>query len=103
MADILYNIFIFPIVQIIEISFTIAYRIFKDRALAIIAVSAAVTVCTMNNYVIAEKWQQTERYLQKILKPKIDKIKRHSAYSNSRAYSDYSQRSVFENTVSDCK
>ena len=75
MIDLLYNIFIFPIVQIIEISFTIAYRIFKDRALAIIGVSAAVTVCTMPLYFIAEKWQQTERELQKRLKPKIDKIK----------------------------
>jgi len=75
MSELLFNIFIFPIVQIIEISFTIAFRILKNRALAIIGVSAAVTVCTMPLYFIAEKWQRAERELQKKLKPKIDKIK----------------------------
>jgi YidC/Oxa1 family membrane protein insertase len=75
MSDFLYNIFIFPLVQIIEITFVIIYRIFRDKVLAIIGVSAVVTICTMPLYFIAEKWQQTERDLQKKLKPKIDKIK----------------------------
>ncbi|MCL1932153.1 MAG: membrane protein insertase YidC [Treponema sp.] len=75
MSEILYNIFIFPIVQIIEISFFIVYRIFRDRVLAIIGVSAIVTICTMPLYFTAEKWQRAERDLQKKLKPKIDKIK----------------------------
>ena len=75
MSEILYNIFIFPIVQIIEISFFIVYRIFRDRVFAIIGVSVIVTVCTMPLYFIAEKWQKVERDLQKKLKPKIDKIK----------------------------
>jgi len=75
LSEILYNIFIFPIVQIIEISFVIIYRIFRDRVLAIIGVSAIVTACTMPLYFIAEKWQNVERDIQKKLKPKIDKIK----------------------------
>jgi YidC/Oxa1 family membrane protein insertase len=75
MIDFLYNIIIFPLVQIIEISFVIVYRIFGNRALAIIGVSAVFTVCTMPLYFIAEKWQQVERELQNKLKPKVDKIK----------------------------
>ena len=75
MSEILYNIFIFPIVQIIEISFFIVYRMFRDKVLAIIGVSAIVTICTMPLYFIAEKWQMAERNLQKKFKPKIDKIK----------------------------
>jgi len=75
MSDLLYNIFIFPLVEIIEISFAIIYRIFGNKVLAIVGVSAIVTVCTMPLYFIAEKWQQIERDIQKKLKPKIDKIK----------------------------
>jgi len=75
LVNLLYNIFIFPLVEIIEISFTIINRIFQDKVLAIAGVSAVVTVCTMPLYFIAEKWQQTERNIQKKLKQKIDKIK----------------------------
>jgi len=75
MSELLYNIFIFPIVQIIEIVFFIVYRIFRNRVFAIIGVSAMVTICTMPLYFIAEKWQNIERELQKKFKPKIDKIK----------------------------
>jgi YidC/Oxa1 family membrane protein insertase len=75
LSEILYNIFIFPIVQIIEISYFIVYRIFRDRVLAIIGVSVIVTFCTMPLYFIAEKWQNVERDIHKKLKPKIDKIK----------------------------
>ncbi|GBU28547.1 membrane protein [Treponema sp. R8-4-B8] len=75
MIDFLYNLFIFPLVQIVEISFVIVYRIFKDKALAIFGVSATITACTMPLYFIAEKWQQIERELQAKLYPKVKKIK----------------------------
>ena len=75
MLNFLYNIIIFPLVQIIEIAFIIVYRIFHDRVLAIVGVSAAVTLCTMPLYFIAEKWQQAERDIQQKFKPKVDKIK----------------------------
>ena len=84
MIDILYNIFIFPLVEIIEISFVIVYRISRDRVLAIIGVSAVITVCTMPLYFIAEKWQKVERDLRKEFKPKIDKIK--SVFSGDEQY-----------------
>jgi YidC/Oxa1 family membrane protein insertase len=75
LIDFLYNIIIFPLVQIIEITFVIIDRIFNDKVLAIAGVSAAVTVCTLPLYFIAEKWQQSERDIQKRLKPKISRIK----------------------------
>jgi uncharacterized membrane protein len=64
--DFLYNIIIFPLVQIIEIAFVIVYRITRNELLAIIGVSAAVSVCTAPLYFITEKWQQAERDLQRI-------------------------------------
>jgi YidC/Oxa1 family membrane protein insertase len=51
------------------------YRVSRNQALAIIGVSAVVSVCTAPLYLIAEKWQQAERDLQKKFKPKTDKIK----------------------------
>ena len=84
MADILYNIIIFPIIQILEISFSITDRIFRNRIIAIFGVSITVTICTLPLYFIAEKWQQAERDLQNILKPKIKKIK--SVFSGDEQY-----------------
>jgi len=75
MINFLYNIFIFPLIQIVEIAFVIVYRIFNNKALAILGVSAVVTVCTMPLYFIAEKWQQIERDIQEKLKTKVKKIK----------------------------
>ena len=78
MINFLYYIFIFPLVQIVEISFVIVYRMFSGNIaipLSILGVSAAVTVCTMPLYYIAEKWQKTERELQAGLKNKVKKIK----------------------------
>jgi len=75
MIDFLYNIFIFPLVQIVEISFVIVYRIFNNKAIAIFGVSAVITACTMPLYFIAEKWQIIEREIQEKLKIKIKKIK----------------------------
>jgi len=73
--NILYSIIIFPIVQIIEITFAVVYRITRSNVLSIAGVSAAVSICTMPLYFIAEKWQQAERDIQKSFKPKADKIK----------------------------
>jgi len=84
MLDFLYYIFIFPLEQIIEISFIIVYRIFGDKVLAIIGVSAVFTVCTMPLYFIAEKFQKAERDIQNRLKPKVDIIK--SAFTGDTQY-----------------
>jgi len=72
---IFYTLFIFPIVQIIELCFTIFFRLFKNVGFSILGVSLVVSVCTLPFYIFAEKIQQKERDFFKRLKPKIDKIK----------------------------
>ena len=70
-----YSIIIFPIEQIIEFVYTIIYKLFEIPGLSIIGVSFAVTFLSLPLYIIAEKWQETERQTIIKLKPKADKIK----------------------------
>ena len=71
----LYAIIIFPIEQIIEFVYTIIYKLFEIPGLSIIGVSFAVTFLSLPLYIIAEKWQETERQTITKLKPKTNKIK----------------------------
>ncbi|MDR2408095.1 MAG: YidC/Oxa1 family membrane protein insertase, partial [Bacteroidales bacterium] len=75
MLDFLYTLIIFPLVQIMEMCFVAIYRIFKNTIISLAGVSVIVTLLTTPLYFIAEKWQNTERDIQKKLKPKIDRIK----------------------------
>jgi YidC/Oxa1 family membrane protein insertase len=71
----LYNIIIFPILQIIKISYTLFFKIFENPAISVLGVSFAVTLLCLPLYIVAENWQRIERDTAKKLKPKIDKIK----------------------------
>ena len=71
----LYAVIIFPIEQVIEFIFTLIYKVFKISGISIIGVSLAVTSLSLPLYIIAEKWQETERQTINKLKPKINKIK----------------------------
>jgi membrane protein insertase Oxa1/YidC/SpoIIIJ len=82
--NILYNIIIYPIVQIIELVYVIAYETFKVVGVSIIAVSGAVSVLCLPLYNAAEKWRRIEREIQKKLKPKTDKIK--AVFSGDEQY-----------------
>ncbi|MDR2803842.1 MAG: YidC/Oxa1 family membrane protein insertase [Treponema sp.] len=73
--EILYNIIIYPLVQIIEFVFVFAEKVFKETGVSIVAVSGAVSLLCLPLYNTAEKWQGLERDIQKKLKPKMDKIK----------------------------
>jgi YidC/Oxa1 family membrane protein insertase len=75
MLNALYSIIIFPIVQIIEIVYVLVYKLFDSPPLSVLGVSFAVTFLCLPLYIIAEKWQETERNTVKSLKPKADKIK----------------------------
>ncbi|AEF86880.1 inner membrane protein [Treponema primitia ZAS-2] len=75
MLNVIYAIIIFPIVQIIETVYVLVYKVFDSAAFSVIGVSFAVTILCLPLYVIAEKWQKTERDITKKLKPGIDKIK----------------------------
>jgi YidC/Oxa1 family membrane protein insertase len=75
MTQMLYDVFIFPIVQVIQVAYVLIYKIFEKPAVSVIGVSVAVTLLCLPLYIMAEKWQQIERDTVKRLKPKVDKIK----------------------------
>jgi YidC/Oxa1 family membrane protein insertase len=73
--DILYTIIIYPLTQIIEFVFVVSDKIFKETGMAVLGVSAAISILCLPLYMVADHWQQIERNIQKRLKPKIDTIK----------------------------
>jgi YidC/Oxa1 family membrane protein insertase len=75
MLDILYQIVIFPLVQILQICFIFIYRVFHNIGLSVCGVSLAVSVLTLPLYLVAEGWQKKERDIQKKMKARTDKIK----------------------------
>ncbi|MDR2596546.1 MAG: YidC/Oxa1 family membrane protein insertase [Treponema sp.] len=75
MPNIFYNIIIYPITQILEFVFVFAQKLFKETGLSIIFISGAVSILCLPLYMVAEKWQEIERNIQKRLAPKIKKIK----------------------------
>jgi YidC/Oxa1 family membrane protein insertase len=75
MPNILYTIIIYPIVQIIEFVFVFAQKLFKETGLSVVCVSGAVSILCLPLYMVAERWQEVERNIQKKLAPKIAKIK----------------------------
>ncbi|MDR0301230.1 MAG: YidC/Oxa1 family membrane protein insertase [Treponema sp.] len=84
MPNILYTIIIYPITQILEFVFVFAQKLFRETGLSIICVSGAVSVLCLPLYMVAEKWQEVERNIQKQLAPKIAKIK--AAFSGDERY-----------------
>lgn len=84
MADILYTIIIYPIIQIFEFVFVFAQKLFKETGLSVIFISAAVSVLCLPLYMVAERWQVVERNIQKRLAPKIANIK--AAFSGDERY-----------------
>ena len=75
MDNIVYTIIIYPIIQILEFVFIFAQNIFRETGLSIICISGAVSILCLPLYMVAEKWQEVERNIQKRLKLKITKIK----------------------------
>jgi YidC/Oxa1 family membrane protein insertase len=75
MVDIFYTIIIYPITQILEFVFVFAQKLFKETGLSIIFISTAVSVLCLPLYMVAEKWQEVERNIQKYLAPKAAKIR----------------------------
>ncbi len=75
-AKILYTIILYPLVQIIEISFKIFDKLFDNTGIAVLGVSLTVTLLCLPLYIVAERWQEIERNTQAKLKPGIDRIKK---------------------------
>ena len=66
---------LYPLVQLIEISFKLFDKLFDNTGISILGVSLTVTLLCLPLYIVAEKWQQIERDTQAKLKPGIDRIK----------------------------
>jgi len=79
-----YNLFIFPIETVIRVVLENIYTVSGNYGLSLIGVSAVVSLGVLPLYHIAEKWQDTERDIQKKLKPKIDEFK--TVFSGGELY-----------------
>ena len=73
--NILYLIFIYPIELLIELVFQLFYWRWENCGISLAAVSLAVSFLSLPLYIIAERWQQKERDIQKAFKPEVDEIK----------------------------
>ncbi|MCF0126116.1 MAG: membrane protein insertase YidC, partial [Clostridia bacterium] len=83
-GNILYTVILYPLVQIIEISYFLFDKLFDNTGIAILGVSLTVTLLCLPLYIVAEHWQQVERDTQKKLKPGIDRIK--SVFKSDEQY-----------------
>lgn len=82
--NILYTVILYPITQIIEISFKIFQKLFDNPGISVIGVSIVVTLLCLPLYIVAEHWQQVERDTQSKLKKGIDRIK--TTFSGDEQY-----------------
>lgn len=75
MTDFLFALIIAPIVQLLEFFFTLFLEITGNEGLSVIGLSFVVTLCTLPLYMVAERWQETERSIQEKLKGGVKRIK----------------------------
>lgn len=84
MLDLLFNVFVAPLVLLMELCFRILMEIFEHRGLSIIGLSFVLNLITLPMYHIAEKFQQAERDIQEKIKPRIKQFK--SVFSGSKLH-----------------
>ncbi len=75
MLTALYTSIITPLVQLTEFFYTLFLEITKSKGFSVIGLSFIVTFLTLPLYMIAEQWQQKERFIQAKLKSGTERIK----------------------------
>ncbi len=75
MFSALYQIFIMPLIQLTEFFYSLFFEITGNQGIAVIGLSFVITIFTLPLYMVAEQWQETERNIQKKLKPGVERIK----------------------------
>lgn len=75
MFSALYQIFIMPLIQLTEFFYSLFFEVTGNQGIAVIGLSFVVTIFTLPLYMVAEQWQETERNIQKKLKPGVERIK----------------------------
>ena len=76
MLTCLYNIFIMPLVLVMELIFSVMYRMFGNAGIAIVSVSIAVNVLSLPLYRKADAIQDEERRMQKLMAVPIKHIRK---------------------------
>ena len=76
MMEFLYTIIIFPIIQILEFSFFVSQKLFKESGISVIFISLVISILCLPLYAVAEKWQLVDRNTRIKLMPKVNKIKK---------------------------
>lgn len=84
MFSFLYQIIIIPITTLLEVFYLFFNKVLDNPGLSIIGLSFVITICTLPLYLIVEKWQEEERKIQEILKPRIERIK--NAFKGNEQY-----------------
>ena len=82
--DFLYTLIIYPLYTIIEVAFTLVYKLLHNEGFAVIGVSVAITLLCLPLYAVAEHWQEVEREKQDKMKSGLDRIKK--AFSGDERY-----------------
>lgn len=75
-GDTLFNIFIQPLVLLIEFVYTIMFRIFGNYGLAIIMVSVVINILILPLYKQSDAMQEKERHKQKEMEPWVKHIRK---------------------------
>ena len=84
MAYFLYTIVIYPLYMIIELIFSVVFRLTDKAGVSVIAVSAGISLLCLPLYAVAEHWQEVERKKQAQMKDGLDRIKK--AFSGDERY-----------------
>ena len=66
--NVFFTMVITPIIQILEFFYSLFFELTDNAGIAVIGLSFVVTLCTLPLYMVAEKWEETERNKQKAMK-----------------------------------
>ena len=77
MLDALYDLIIGPLILVIEIAFSILWRLLNNEGLAIVGLSVVVSLLTLPLYRMADAQQDAERGRQRAMEHWVTHIKKH--------------------------
>lgn len=80
----LYQIFIAPLEAVMDIVLSVTYSATGSYGISILLLSCLINLVLLPLFQIAEKWQEAERKIQNILKPKLQEFRQ--AFSGEERY-----------------
>ncbi len=82
--NMLYQIFIAPLEAVMDIVLSVTYSATGSYGISILLLSCLINLVLLPLFQIAEKWQEAERKIQNILKPKLQEFRQ--AFSGEERY-----------------